>query len=69
VTRWGWFTPVYRQRSEQPLYLALVDRAGFRDQQARRVHELLDRLAEAGVDLERYDFDVRATSRRPPRLA
>ena len=52
----GFFTPIYRVRLEKPVYLALIDRASFHDQQARRVDELLDRLEVGGVDMDRYDF-------------
>src|SRR5262249_36290140 len=57
VRRAGWLTPVPAQRRLAPEYLALVDRAGFRDHQARLFHELLDRLAEEDVVIARYDFD------------
>jgi Ricin-type beta-trefoil lectin domain/WD domain, G-beta repeat len=61
--RVGFFTPVFRDRLEVPVYLALIDRAGFRDQRALMVDLLLDRLQAGGVDFDRYDFD------RDPRRA
>jgi hypothetical protein len=63
VRRLGFFTPVYRGRLEPPVYLVLVDRIGIRDQRARMVDEILDRLQAGNVDLVRYDFD------RDPRRA
>ncbi len=62
VRRLGFFSPVYRSRLRLPVYLALVDRAGFGDQQACLIGELLDQLIESGVEVERYIFD------RDPRL-
>ena len=59
----GFFTPVYRARLDLPLYLVLIDGAGPRDQRARMVDELLDRLQADGVQIDRYDFD------RDPRSA
>jgi WD40 repeat protein len=64
VRRLGFFTPVFRARLEVPVYLALIDRVGFRDQRALMVDLLLDRLKASGVDLDRYDFD-----RDPRRVA
>jgi phosphatidylinositol-3-phosphatase len=63
VRRVGFFTPVFRDRLETPLYLALIDRSGFRDQRAQMIDLLLDRLQAGGVDFERYDFE------RDPRRA
>ena len=62
VRQLGWFTPVYKTRLRLPAYLALVDRSGFRDQQASLVDEFLDRLEEGGVTVDRYYFD------RDPRM-
>jgi beta-lactam-binding protein with PASTA domain len=62
IRRLGFFSPVFRPRSRLPAYLALVDRAGFHDQQARLVEEFLDRLREGGVAVDSYTFD------RDPRL-
>lgn len=53
----GWFTPVYLGRQVLPEYLVLIDRATFHDQQARRVDELVARLREDGVFVDRYYFD------------
>ena len=58
----GFFSPVFRPRSRLPAYLALVDRAGFHDQQARAVEEFVDGLREGGVSVDTYFFD------RDPRL-
>lgn|GEM_PF-6103946 len=63
VRRVGFFTPVFRSRLEVPVYLALIDRSGFRDQRTQMVDLLLDRLQAGGVDFDRYDFD------RDPRRA
>lgn len=62
IRRLGFFSPVFRPRSRLPAYLALVDRAGFQDQQARLVEEFLDRLREGGVVVDSYSFN------RDPRL-
>jgi tetratricopeptide (TPR) repeat protein len=56
IRRGGWFTPVYSLRLVQPEYLALIDRAGYDDQQARLVNELVGRLVRDGVTVERYHF-------------
>jgi len=57
IERGGRFTPVYSRRQVLPEYLVLVDRAGFHDQQARRVDEICGRLREDGVFVDRYYFD------------
>ncbi len=64
VRRLGFFTPVFKARLDVPVYLALIDRVGFRDQRAQMVDLLVDRLKTSGVDLDRYDFD-----RDPRRVA
>ena len=53
----GRFTPVYRTSPQLPGYVALIDRASFRDQQARMVDEFLDHLEAGDVDIVRYYFD------------
>jgi formylglycine-generating enzyme required for sulfatase activity len=53
----GWFTPHPGRRRAVPEYLVLVDRAGYRDHQARLVNELLDRLVDDGLHVTRYFFD------------
>ncbi len=62
IDRLGTASPVFRERREMPVYLALIDRGGPRDQAARRVDEMLERLEQTGVAIERYDFD------RDPRM-
>ncbi len=57
IGKGGWFTPVYLGRQVLPEYLLLIDRATFQDQQARRVDELVARLQEHGVFVDRYYFD------------
>ncbi|MCP4697715.1 MAG: hypothetical protein GY862_12815 [Gammaproteobacteria bacterium] len=54
----GWFIPAYQTVKHMPEYLALIDRAGFRDHQARLAAALLTQLKETeGVMLNRYFFD------------
>ncbi|MGA1131139.1 MAG: formylglycine-generating enzyme family protein [Prochlorotrichaceae cyanobacterium] len=53
----GWFTPVYRYRQVLPEYLILIDRASYRDHQARWIDEMVDRLAEHDVLVDRFYFD------------
>ncbi len=62
VRQLGWFSPVYKTRLRLPAYLALIDRSGFRDQQAHLIDEFLDCLEEGGVTVDRYYFD------RDPRM-
>jgi hypothetical protein len=57
VRRGGYFTPVAEPRYVVPEYLALVDRRGPADQEARLHDELLDRLAANDVYVVRYSFD------------
>lgn len=56
IRQGGWFTPVYGRRREQPEYLALIDRASFRDQQARLEDEILTRLVKDSILIERLYF-------------
>lgn len=53
-----WFSPVFDSRKVTPEYLALVDRAGFRDAQARLSDELIAYLQKDGVFINRYNFDT-----------
>ncbi len=53
----GFFIPVFGYRYQTPQYLALVDRAAFRDHQADWADTLLDRLAGDDVFIRRYHFD------------
>ncbi len=57
VANLGAPTPVYADTLTLPVYLALVDRRGFRDQNAARIDAMLDELEQSGVIIERYDFD------------
>ena len=57
IEKGGWFTPVYRGQQVLPEYLVLIDRISFQDQQARRVDEIILRLREDGVFIDRYYFD------------
>ncbi len=53
-----WFFPVYRRIKRMPEYLALIDRAAFRDHQAHFAAALLRQLEENElVAVDRYYFD------------
>lgn len=74
IEKGGWFSPVYGRRQVLPEYLVLVDRASFHDQQARRVDEIVARLQEDGVFVDRYYFDAdpricRSADPQAPHLA
>ncbi|MGH7596621.1 MAG: DUF1566 domain-containing protein [bacterium] len=74
IEKGGWFSPVYGRRQVLPEYLVLVDRASFHDQQARRVDEIIARLQEDGVFVDRYYFDsdprvCRSADPQAPHLA
>lgn len=56
LDRGGLFAPVYAARQALPEYLVLVDRAGFRDQQAGLIDALFDRLEEESIFCARYYF-------------
>ncbi len=58
VRRAGWLVPVYGTRQLTPEYLMLVDRASYRDHQAKLVDDLLERLRTNGVLITRYYFDA-----------
>ncbi len=58
----GILIPAYRSRFVLPEYLVLIDRASFDDQQAKFVDELINRLTEDGVYVDRYYF------KRDPRV-
>src|SRR5262249_19776164 len=57
VRQAGYFTPVGERRYVVPEYLALVDRKGAGDQQARFFDELLDWLVHNDVYVVRYSFE------------
>ncbi|MGH7450267.1 MAG: hypothetical protein ACRENG_02905, partial [bacterium] len=74
IEKGGWFSPVYSRRQVLPEYLVLVDRASFHDQQARRVDEIIARLQEDGIFVDRYYFDTdprvcRSSDPQAPHLA
>jgi hypothetical protein len=52
----GFFSPVYEQRSAEPDYLFLGERKNLRDQQSRFQDELLQRLRDFDVSVQRYYF-------------
>jgi len=54
----GWFTPVPKTLKQLPEYLMLIDRASFKDHQARRIEVLFTKLLAEGVFVERYYFNV-----------
>ena len=62
VRRGGHFDPILRKRPRLPEDLALVDRAGPRDQRAQLVDALLDGLQQEGLFISRYDFHRRSAS-------
>ncbi|MGH1366683.1 MAG: DUF1566 domain-containing protein [Calditrichia bacterium] len=53
----GLFTPVYGVRNASPEYLILIDRASFKDHQAKFVDSMTDELRSEGVFVDRYYFD------------
>jgi WD40 repeat protein len=57
VRRAGVFTAAFMNRQERPEYVALVDRASIGDQHTAFVDDLLDRLVNDDVPIERYYFD------------
>lgn len=57
ASRAGLFTPVYAMRRALPEYLMLIDRASFSDQLASLTDELIDRLRENDIDIDRYYFN------------
>lgn len=54
--RGGLFTPVYGKRRALPEYLVLIDRVGYKDQQANYDNEIVNRLVENDVFIDRYFF-------------
>ena len=56
IRRGGLFTPIYGLRQKQPEYLALIERAGFEDQQQQMEDALINRLVNEGVIIDRYYF-------------
>jgi len=64
VARAGLLVPIYASRKTLPEYLALVDRASLRDQQARLNGELINRLSEDNVFVDRYYYNEDARTCR-----
>ncbi len=58
VRQAGWLAPVYGTRQLIPEYLMLVDRISYRDQQAKFVDAMIERLRATGVLISRYYFDA-----------
>jgi len=58
----GLFTPIFASRYVLPEYVILIDRASFGDQHAHFLDELVKRMTNDGVIIDRYYFD------RDPRL-
>lgn len=52
----GLFLPIYEQRSAEAEYLLLGERKNLRDQQSRFQDELLQRLRDHDVSVQRYYF-------------
>ncbi|MDJ0704165.1 MAG: CHASE2 domain-containing protein [Leptolyngbyaceae cyanobacterium MO_188.B28] len=53
----GWLTPIYRYRQVLPEYLFLIDRASYRDHQAKFAEDLIHQLSQDGVYVTSYFFD------------
>jgi len=53
----GWLTPVYGIRQVLPEYLFLINRASYRDHQAKFIEEMIERLKHNGVFIISYFFD------------
>jgi hypothetical protein len=53
----GYPTFCYKAASKQPEYLALIDRASFRDHQAQFFNGLAKTLEQEGVFITRYSYD------------
>jgi hypothetical protein len=53
----GWMVPVKGTRKAAPEYLALIDRASFKDHQAELIDTMLDQLVQEGVYISRYYFE------------
>jgi hypothetical protein len=53
----GWLSPAFGRRSVTPEYLVLIDRASHRDQQARLIDELVEKLEKSHVFVSRWYFD------------
>ena len=56
VQRGGLFTPVHGSQRALPEYLVLIDRAGYSDQQASLHNEIIRRLWDDDVFVDRYFF-------------
>jgi Fe2+ transport system protein FeoA len=56
TVRRGLFTPAYSPRKSLPEYLVLIDRAGFSDQRASLVNEIIEWFIAHDVLIERYYF-------------
>jgi hypothetical protein len=53
-----WFSPVYHTYQTPVEYLFLINRASFRDHQARWVDEMIDFLKRDGVFVAKYYFEA-----------
>ena len=53
----GWLTPIYSYRKSVPEYLVLIDRAGYRDHQAKFVEKIVEELKQDDVYISTYFFD------------
>ena len=53
----GWLTPVYSTLQVLPEYLFLINRASYRDHQAKFIEEMVDRLRHNGVFITSYFFN------------
>lgn len=64
----GRFTPIYSSRRVSPEYLVLIDRVTYRDQLAHLEDQLVSRLVEDNVFVDRYYFhrDPRICRRDDP---
>ncbi|MCC5610399.1 serine hydrolase [Nostoc sp. CHAB 5834] len=57
LSRGGWLTPIYKTYQVLPEYLFLVNRASYRDHQAKFMEEVTERLKDEGVFITIYFFD------------
>jgi TPR repeat protein len=58
----GYFTPIFSNRNWEPEYLFLGERKNLRDHQARLHDDLIDRLRDHDVSVQRYYFQSTPTS-------
>ncbi|MEH2464591.1 tetratricopeptide repeat protein, partial [Nostoc sp.] len=57
LSQGGWLTPVYRTYQVIPEYLFLINRASYRDHQAKFVEEIIEGLKQEGVFITIYFFN------------